>query len=90
MNGVIKNVGMVGGGVSLGLIITLAIGYGEVRKDVVHNTEDIVEVKGEVKENDGELVSKGLIDKEQSIYIEQMQQNQLKFIIEFEELQQAK
>ncbi len=90
MNGAVKNAGMVGGGISLGLIITLAIGYGEVKKDVVHNKEEIVEVKGEVKENTEGVVERKLVDVEQSVHITQMQENQRLFIKEFKELQAAK
>lgn len=90
MNGKIKNVGFAASGVSLAFLINFAVGYGEVRKDVVHNATDIVEVKVEVKENDGELVAKGLVDKEQSIYIQQMQDNQILFIKEWKEYQAAK
>ena len=65
MNGAIKNVGMVGGGISLGLIITLAIGYGEVKKDVSHNIGDIKEVRVEVAKNTED------IDEEENLNIKQ-------------------
>ena len=52
--------------------------------------QEIEEVKVDVDVTEDEIVERKLVDKEQSIFIEQMQQNQLKFIEEFKELQQAK
>ncbi len=51
MNGKIKNVGLVSGGVSLAFLINFAIGYGEVQEKVVRNKEEIVEVKANVAKN---------------------------------------
>ena len=65
MNSKVKNVGFVASGVSLAFLINFAVGYGEVRKEVVHNATEIVEVKVEVKENTDE------IDQEENINIQQ-------------------
>lgn len=51
---------------------------------------EVKEVEESVEEVEDDVVERKMVDKEQSIYIEQMQQNQLMFIEEFKELQQAK
>ena len=76
--------------VSLGLIVSLAIGYGVVKGNVTHNTKDIVEIKTNVVKNTEDIDLEENVNIEQSVLLEQMQQNQLKFIEEFRELQKAK
>lgn len=62
----------------------------DTKADKEEIKEEIKEVEGKTEVNKEEIVERRIIDKEQSVYIEQMQQNQLKFIEEFKELQQAK
>ncbi len=90
MNGKVRNVGLVSGGVSLAFLINFAIGYGEVKKDVSHTKEEVKEVKVDVEETEDRVVDIRIVDKEQSIHIQQIQDNQRLFIKEFKELQQAK
>ena len=75
--------------ISLGTIIAilpLAFWFFTSKAD----RKDVEKVEVKVEKAKDELVERKLIDREQSIYIEQMQKNQLKFIEEFKELQQAK
>ncbi len=61
----LRGTGLAGGGAALVFIFNFAVSYGEVKKDVVYNTERIVEVKKEVKGNTDD------IDIEENVNIEQ-------------------
>ena len=65
MNGKVKNVGLVSGGISLAFLINFAIGYGEVKEDVKHNTKEVEKVEMKVAKNTED------IDKEENTNIDQ-------------------
>ena len=79
-------------GISVGALVILFGVFSWVtdKIETKADKEEVKEVEVKVEKTKDELVERKLIDKEQSIHIKQMQQNQRLFIKEFKELQQAK
>ncbi len=94
MNGTVKKAltgtGLVGSGISLAFLINFAVGYGEVKKDVVHNTEEIVEVKEDVDGVEDKVIDIKLLDVEQTMLIKEIQKMQLQVAEEFKELRRTR
>ena len=84
MNGKTKK--LLGGGISLAFVITLAIGYGGVKGDVKNTKTDIVEIKGKVNKNTEEIDQEENINIQQAETMKQLQQGQIRFLQLFDKV----